>query len=52
MSQIIDVNLYDRQIRTYGIEAMEKINSSSVLIIGLGKGIGTEIAKNLAFGRN
>lgn len=50
MSNIIDTNLYDRQIRTYGIEAMEKINSSSVLIVGLAKGLGTEIAKNLALG--
>jgi ubiquitin-activating enzyme E1 len=50
MSQTIDTNLYDRQIRTYGIEAMEKINSSSVLIVGLAKGLGTEIAKNLALG--
>ena len=50
MTNVIDTKLYDRQIRTYGIEAMEKINSSSVLIIGLAKGLGTEIAKNLALG--
>ena len=45
----IDVNLYDRQIRTYGKEAIEKIVTSSVTIIGL-CGLGTEIAKNLALG--
>ena len=46
----IDYNLYDRQIRTYGIDALEKIISSSVTIIGLENGLGTEIAKNLALG--
>ena len=46
----IDNNLYDRQIRTYGIEAVQKMNTSSVLIHGLAKGLGTEIAKNLALG--
>ena len=47
MSQI-DVNLYDRQIRTYGIKAVEKMSTSSVLIYGLAKGLGTEVGKNLA----
>lgn len=46
----IDSNLYDRQIRTYGIEAVKKLTSSSVLIYGLENGLGTEIAKNLALG--
>lgn len=44
----IDYELYDRQIRTFGKEATLKINSSSVTIIGLEKGLSTEIAKNLA----
>jgi len=44
----IDYELYDRQIRTFGKDATIKINSSSVTIIGLEKGLGTEIAKNLA----
>lgn len=50
MSQIpisIDYGLYDRQIRTYGEDAVMKITTSSVLIYGLEKGLGTEIAKNL-----
>jgi ubiquitin-activating enzyme E1 len=46
----IDNNLYDRQIRTYGEEAINKITSSSVLIMGLAGGLGTEIAKNLTLG--
>ena len=50
MTNDIDINLYDRQIRTYGYEAITKITSSSVLIYGLNKGLGTEIGKNLALG--
>jgi ubiquitin-activating enzyme E1 len=53
MSQVntsIDSNLYDRQIRTYGMDAVKKLTSSSVLIYGLEKGLGTEVAKNLALG--
>ncbi len=46
----IDNNLYDRQIRTYGEEAVKKMTSSSVLIYGLSKGLGTEVAKNLTLG--
>lgn len=47
MSSKIDISLYDRQIRTYGYDAMEKITSSSVVIIGLENGLSTEIVKNL-----
>lgn len=43
----IDYERYDRQIRTFGAEASIKINSSYVTIIGLEKGLGTEVAKNL-----
>jgi ubiquitin-activating enzyme E1 len=44
----IDYERYDRQIRTFGAEASIKINSSNIAIIGLEKGLGTEVAKNLA----
>lgn len=48
MSQIDTINtFYDHQIRTYGLEAMNKINSSTVLIYGLAQGLGTELGKNL-----
>ncbi len=40
--------LYDRQNRTYGIEATKLIQSSSVYIIGLKNGYASEICKNLA----
>jgi molybdopterin/thiamine biosynthesis adenylyltransferase len=41
-------NLYDRQNRTYGIEATKLIQSSCVYIIGLKNGYASEICKNLA----
>ena len=44
----IDFNLYDRQIRTIGIEAVKLIASSEVTIIGLEGGLATELCKNLA----
>lgn len=50
MNSQLDINLYDRQIRTYGLAAVHKITTSSVLIYGLSKGLGTEVAKNLALG--
>ena len=43
---IIDNNLYSRQIKTYGIETMSKLQNLKVLIIGM-RGTGIEIAKNL-----
>ena len=43
----LDTILYDRQIRTYGIDACKKLINSSVLIINLSKGLGTEVCKNL-----
>ena len=46
----IDIELYDRQIRTFGLEAITKISTSSVMIIGLQGGLGTEVGKNLALG--
>ena len=45
--ELLDTILYDRQIRTYGLDACKKIISSSVLVINLSKGLGTEICKNL-----
>jgi len=44
---VLDTILYDRQIRTYGFDACNKIINSSVLVINLSKGLGTEICKNL-----
>ncbi len=41
-------HLYDRQNRTYGIEATKLIQSSCVYIIGLKNGYASEICKNLA----
>lgn len=43
----IDESLYSRQIYVLGKEAMLKMASSNVLIIGL-KGLGLEISKNVA----
>jgi ubiquitin-activating enzyme E1 len=48
--QSIDIGLYDRMVRTYGIDAVTKMTTSSVLIYGLAKGLGTEVGKNLALG--
>jgi len=45
-----DFNLYDRQVRTYGIDAVQKMSLSSVLVIGLDGGLGIEVCKNLALG--
>ena len=43
-----NMDMYDRQIRTFGINANKKICNSSACIIGLNGGYGTEVAKNLA----
>lgn len=42
----IDKNLYSRQIYVMGMDAMKKMNASSVLVSGIG-GLGVEIAKNI-----
>ena len=42
----IDLNLYSRQICTYGIDIMEKIINLKILVVGL-RGLGIEISKNL-----
>lgn len=41
-----DMNRFDRQNRTYGAEATLKLNTSSVVIVGL-NGLATETCKNL-----
>lgn len=42
----IDTNLYSRQIRTFGIDTVSKIQNLRILIIGM-RGLGIEIAKNI-----
>lgn len=43
----IDESLYSRQLYVLGAEAMKKMSTSNVLIVGL-LGLGVEIAKNVA----
>ena len=43
----IDEGLYSRQLYVLGHEAMKRMGSSNVLIVGL-RGLGVEIAKNIA----
>ncbi|WEW57408.1 E1 ubiquitin-activating protein [Emydomyces testavorans] len=43
----IDESLYSRQLYVLGHDAMKRMGSSNVLIVGL-KGLGVEIAKNIA----
>ena len=45
----IDEELYSRQLYVLGHEAMRRMASSTVLIVGL-KGLGVEIAKNVVLG--
>lgn len=42
----IDESLYSRQLYVLGHDAMKRMLSSSVLLLGMG-GLGVEIAKNL-----
>ena len=42
----LDQDLNSRQIWTYGLEAMQKMASSSVAVLGM-NGVGAEVAKNL-----
>lgn len=46
MAENIDLNLYSRQIGTFGMETMGKLIQMKVLISGL-RGVGVETAKNL-----
>lgn len=43
----IDESLYSRQLYVLGHEAMKRMGSSNILIVGL-RGLGIEIAKNIA----
>lgn len=43
----IDESLYSRQLYVLGHEAMKRMGSSNILIVGM-KGLGVEIAKNIA----
>jgi len=43
----IDESLYSRQLYVLGHEAMKRMGSSNVLVVGM-KGLGVEIAKNIA----
>ena len=45
----MDEDLYSRQIAVLGHEAMRRMQSSNVLVCGM-KGLGLEIAKNVALG--
>ena len=42
----IDINLYSRQIKAYGIETMEDLSKLTILVIGI-RGLGLETVKNL-----
>lgn len=41
-----EAELYDRQIRLWGVESQKRLRATKVLIIGI-QGIGAEIAKNI-----
>lgn len=42
----VDMNLYSRQVATFGLESMGKLIKMKVLIVGM-RGLGAETAKNL-----
>jgi len=46
MSKDIDLNLYSRQIGTFGLETMAKLIELKILIVGM-RGLGVETAKNI-----
>lgn len=41
-----EAELYDRQIRLWGIESQEKLRAANVLLVGM-RGLGSEIAKDI-----
>lgn len=47
MTEQLNIKKYDRQIRTYGLTASNKITQSTVYLYGLEGGLGTEVAKNI-----
>jgi ubiquitin-activating enzyme E1 len=48
-SDLIDENLYSRQLYVLGHDAMHKMNNTNILISGM-NGLGCEIAKNIILG--
>lgn len=44
-----EIDLYDRQIRLWGVEAQTNLRNSNILVINL-TGVGVEIVKNLTLG--
>lgn len=42
----VEAELYDRQIRLWGIESQERLRAANVLLINI-RGVGSEIAKNI-----
>uniref|UniRef100_A0A914Z6C3 SUMO-activating enzyme subunit 1 n=1 Tax=Panagrolaimus superbus TaxID=310955 RepID=A0A914Z6C3_9BILA len=49
LSDVLDVNLYSRQIYALGQTAMFRLRSANVLVSGIGS-VGVEVAKNLVLG--
>ena len=47
MASNIDLEMYDRQNRAYGVEATTNLSNSTIVIIGLSGGLATESCKNL-----
>lgn len=43
---VAEAELYDRQIRLWGIESQSRLRAANVLLIGI-RGLGSEIAKNI-----
>lgn len=43
---VVEAELYDRQIRLWGIESQEKLRAANVLLINI-RALGSEIAKNI-----
>jgi ubiquitin-like 1-activating enzyme E1 A len=41
-----EAQIYDRQIRLWGLEAQNRLRKSSILLVGMG-GLGAEVSKNL-----
>lgn len=46
MEKEIDTDFYSRQIKTYGIDTMKKLQNIRILIVGM-RGLGIEISKNI-----
>jgi len=44
-----EAEIYDRQIRLWGVESQQRLRSARVFVLGL-SGIGAEVTKNLVLG--